>query len=64
MTPTPDSHRSPDSPGDTFAGDVDAEAYEPPSLTLLGSLAQITAGASGSYSDGSGFMDSGNTGSI
>jgi hypothetical protein len=31
--------------------------YEPPGLTMLGTLAELTQGATGAFSDGGGFTD-------
>ena len=39
-------------------------SYEPPSLTWLGTVAQLTRGATGSYSDGAAFQDAGGSGGI
>ena len=32
-------------------------SYEPPSITWLGTLSELTQGATGSYTDGGGFQD-------
>lgn len=39
-------------------------SYEPPVVTWLGTVAQLTRGATGSYGDMAGFQDAGGSGGI
>ncbi len=39
-------------------------SYEPPSVTCLGTVEELTTGASGSFSDVTAFQDAGTSGGI
>jgi hypothetical protein len=64
LSDTPDNHSRATSPGGLDSGGAPGEVYEPPALTWLGSLADLTQGGAGSYSDGGSFQDGGGGGSI
>jgi len=60
----PHTHTPPNSAPSAGAADGASGDYEPPKLTTLGTLAELTHGGSYTFGDGAGLQDAGGSGGI